>query len=141
MQACQIFDKINKTCTLSASVIDKNALILFMWSMLRRFLFSWIVIWIFPYSGIAIKDKKIFSCSCVKNWIKRDSWPILFCVMSSRLFNCFENELLWLSFDLGLDRTWTLFGSIKVINQISNGSWKPSTRTKFLHCFCWHDIL
>ena len=30
---------------------------------------------------------------------------------------------LWLSFDQGFDRTWTLFGLTKVIKQTRNGSW------------------
>ena len=37
-------------------------------------------------------------------------------------------ERLWLSFDLGLNRTWALYGSVKVINQTSNGPWTNNVR-------------
>ena len=39
MQVCQVFDEINKTCSLSTSVINKRAPILFTRSMLGRVFF------------------------------------------------------------------------------------------------------
>ena len=44
MQVCLVFGEVNKTCSLSSSVIDKRAPVLFTWSMLGRVFFprgSW----------------------------------------------------------------------------------------------------
>ena len=40
--------------------------------------------------------------------------------------NCSQTVVL--SFDLGFDRTWTLYESIKVINQITNVPWTNNVR-------------
>ena len=101
----------------------------------------------FEFFLIRESRSKIIKFSHVRVWrtelnVTRDLFCFAWWVHDFLLFwKWIVDERFWLSFDLGLDRTWTLYGSIKAINQISNGSWKSSTRTKFLHCFCWHDIL
>ena len=39
------------------------------------------------------------------------------------------------SFDLDLDRRWTLYESIKVINQTSNGPWTNNVRHSVIICY------
>ena len=63
MQVGQVFDEINKTYSLSTSVIDKRAPSFLREACLGEFFSSWIVIWIFPYSWIVITDNKIFPYS------------------------------------------------------------------------------
>ena len=66
----------------------------------------------------------------MNHFVLRDEFPAF------KLFwKWIVHERLSLSFDLVLDRTWTLSGSIKVINQTSSGPWTNNVRHSVIICY------
>ena len=66
----------------------------------------------------------------MNHFVFRDEFPAF-----QLFWKWIVQERLWFSFDLGLNRTWTLYGSIKVINQTSNGPWTNNVRHSVIICY------